>query len=348
MNIKPDQLASYLNKNQDKLLPVYLVSSDEPLQLNEACDLIRKNIRQHGYTEREVFHVDAKFDWEALLTAANTLSLFSDKRILEMRMPGGKPGVEGSKALIQYIERIPEDTVLLIISGKIETQSLKSKWYTQLDKVGLTCQIWPVDTKQMPEWISKRMKACGLNPTTEAVSLLSELVEGNLLAASQEIQKLSLLFDKNKIDIDEVLSAVTDNARYTAFELVNASLAGDVTRSSRILHGLRAEGLVPIMLLGALTFEIRRLCLMSTDYAKGNTIDSILQKNRIWDKRKQPLIRHCLKTKKPQGWQNLLIKASSIDKTIKGVETGNIWDELLQLCFQIANINPPGQKLTPG
>ena len=347
MKIYLDKLAEHLKKNKDKLSPVYLISGDEPLQLNEACDLIRKNTRQHDYTEREVFHVDAKFDWQALITSANTLSLFSDKRLLELRIPSGKPGAEGSKALIQYIEHLPEDTILLIISGKIDPQSQKSKWYTQLDKIGLTCQVWPVDSNNMPNWIAQRMKANGLNPTAEAVSLLAERVEGNLLAAHQEIQKLSLLFNKKDIDVDDVLSAVANNARYTVFELADSSLAGDIKRSSRILYGLRAEGQEPILVLWALTREIRNLCQMSADCANGHNIDSVLQKHRVWDKRKA-LFRQCLQSQKAPRWQNLLLKAGSIDKIIKGAETGNSWDELLQLCFQVANINPPGRKLTPG
>ena len=171
MRIKANQLDAHLSNCKDNLSPIYFVSGDEPLQLNEACDNIRQTARRCGYDERQVFYVGASFDWDTLLAAANTLSLFSEKRLIELRIPSGKPGDKGSKAIIEYINNLPVDTVLLIIGGKIEAQSQKSKWFTHIDKVGVICQIWPIDLKQMPEWIAQRLRAAGLTPTNDAISL---------------------------------------------------------------------------------------------------------------------------------------------------------------------------------
>lgn len=339
MKVNITQLSKQLDNYTDNLPAIVMVSGDEPLQLNEACDHARRTAKKLGYSDRQVFHVESGFDWDNLLAESNTLSLFSDKRLLELRIPNGKPGDKGSKALVGYCNNLPPDTVLLIICGKLEAASQKSKWFKHIENSGVVCQVWPVEPANMPAWINKRMQRCGLNPTGDAVALLSERVEGNLLAASQEIDKLSLLFGKSQIGIDEVLAAVSDNARYTIFELADASLAGDIVRSTRILHGLRAEGSEPILVLWAMTREIRALALMGADIQQGNPMDSVLFKHRVWEKRK-PLFKRCLQSSQPSRWQNLLIKCSSIDKLIKGAETGNIWDELLQLSLQVANIKP--------
>ena len=337
MRITSNQLNAHLKQHKDNLLPVYFVCGDEPLQLNEACDSIRKSARQSGYDERQIFHVSSSFDWDTLLAAANTLSLFSEKRLIELRIPNGKPGDKGSKALIKYINNLPVDTVLLIISGKIEPQSQKSKWFTHVEKTGLVCQIWPIDVAQMPAWIDQRLRAAGLTPTNDAVSLLSERVEGTLLAATQEIQKLFLMHGKKNIDANDVLDSVSDNSRFSVFALTDAALTADAARVTRILHALRSEGVEPILILWALSREIRELGTMSSEITKGATIESVLGKYHVWEKRK-PQFRKSLQQHRALFWQNLLIRCGHIDKVIKGAETGNIWDELLQLSLLLTGI----------
>lgn len=341
MRTTSNQLNAHLNvrlkEHKENLLPVYFVCGDEPLQLNEACDSIRKSARQCGYDERQVFHVSSSFDWDTLLAAANTLSLFSEKRLIELRIPSGKPGDKGSKALIKYISNLPVDTILLIISGKIEAQSQRSKWFTHVEKAGVVCQIWPIDVAQMPTWIEQRLRATGLTPSNDAVSLLSERVEGNLLAAKQEIQKLFLMHGKKHIDANDVLDSVSDNSRFSVFELADAALMANTVRVTRILQALRNEGVEPILILWALSREIRELGAMSAEIAKGATIESILGKYHVWEKRK-PLFRKNLQQHRTLFWQNLLIRSGYIDKIIKGAETGNIWDELLQLSLLLTGI----------
>jgi len=341
MRIKINQLNTHLKNGKDNtLLPVYFISSDEPLQLNEACDSIRKAAHQLGYDEREIFHVDASFDWSNLQSSANELSLFSEKRLIELRIPNGKPGDKGSKALVEYISNPPIDTILLIISGKIESQSQRSKWFTHLDKAGLVCQIWPIEPKQMPQWITQRMHAKGLTPTQDAAALLSDRVEGNLLAAAQEIEKLSLLYGdagKKNIDIEEVIDSVSDNARFSVFELADAALDSDAARVTRILQALRSEGVEAVLVLWALSREIRELCIMGAEIEKGTSIEAVLTKYRVWEKRK-PYFRKSLQQRRAAFWQQLLVRSGHLDRVIKGRETGNKWDELLQLGLLMAGI----------
>ena len=355
MKANNTQLSTHLNKcKNNEMLPVYLVSGDEPLQSYEACDKVRQTARKLGFTERLILHVDAGFDWDTLLAEANTLSLFSEQRLIELRIPSGKPGAAGSKAMVEYLERPPEDTILLIISGKIDAQSGKSKWFKHIDKAGLVCQIWPIDLTQIPNWIEKRLRAAGLTPTSEAISLLTDRTEGNLLAAVQEIEKLSLYYvnsknGKTNIGVDEILACVSDNSRHTVFDLTDAALAANPARTSRILEGLRGEGVEPAIILWALSKEIRDLGVMRADVERGAAVDTVLAKYRIWEKRK-PLLRNCLQQHRAVFWQRLIIKSGHVDQVMKGAETGNIWDELLQLSLLMAGVNlfktAPGTRKT--
>ena len=192
MKLRPEQLSGHL---QQGLKPIYLLSGDEPLQMMEAGDAIRQQARQQGANEREVLHADASgFDWNTLLNAANTLSLFAEQRLIELHLPNGKPGNEGSKVLCEYAARPPEDTVLMIRSGKLDKTTLNSKWGKAVDAAGVVMQFWPIKPEELPTWVRRRMQAAGLQTTPEAAALLAERVEGNMLAATQEIEKLLLLY----------------------------------------------------------------------------------------------------------------------------------------------------------
>ena len=190
MKLKAEQISAHLQKG---LLPIYLVSGDEPLQVAEVCDAIRARARDKGCSERLVFNVEAGFDWDALLQARDSLSLFAEQRVVELRLPTGKPGEAGAKALIAYAARPPAGDVLLVMSGKIDKDAQRSKWFAALDQAGVVVQVWPLGIAQLPAWIERRMRVKGLQPSVEAVSLLAERVEGNLQACAQEIEKLLLL-----------------------------------------------------------------------------------------------------------------------------------------------------------
>ena len=334
MKLRFEQLASHLRQG---LQPIYLLSGDEPQQLMEAADSIRARARELGFGEREVLHAEAGFDWNALTAASGTLSLFAEQRMLELRLPSGKPGKEGGAALSEYASNPPADTVLLIISGKIDGASQKSKWYKALDAAGVTLQVWPVEPAAMPGWVLQRMRSRGMQPSTEAAQLLAERVEGNLLAAAQEVEKLLLLYGERPIDVEEVEEGVADSARYDIFELVDTALPGNAVRTSRVIEGLRAEGVEPILVLWSLMREIRTLAQMAEELGQGGSIEGLMGQYRVWEKRKAP-VRAGLKRHTLKRWLQLLRRAGRIDRMIKGIEPGNPWDELLQLTLLMAGV----------
>ncbi len=334
MRLRYEQLASHL---QQGLKPLYLISGDEPLQLMEAADAIRALAREQGFGEREVLHAEGGFDWNALSAASGSLSLFAEQRLLELRLPSGKPGKEGGAALVEYAASPPPDTLLIILSGKIDSASQKSKWFKTLEAAGVILQVWPVEPGALPGWVMGRMRSRGMQPTAGAAQILAERVEGNLMAAAQEIEKLRLLYGEGTIDVPQVEEGVADSARYDIFELVDTALLGDAVRTSRVIEGLRAEGVEPILVLWALLREIRTMAQMAGELAKGGSIEALLGQYRVWEKRKGPvragLQRHTLKR-----WLLLLRRAGRIDRMIKGVEPGNPWDELLQLALLMAGV----------
>ncbi len=313
--------------------PIYLVSGDEPLQLAECADRIRRKARELGYCGREVFDVDSDFDWNQLLSAANSMSLFAEQRILELRMPDGKPGREGSSALQQYAERPADDAVLLVTSGRVDA---KSAWYKALDGVGVTIQVWPISSQDLPGWITRRMRSRGLRPTHDAAQLIAERVEGNMLAAQQEIDKLTLLYADSEINIQEVLAVVADSARYQSFDLADAALIGNAKRLVSILDGLRAEGIDPVPILVALNVQVRTVAQLARSIESGQSVDGAMRKARIWQS-KQNIFRHALNRHDADTWDRINLRCAELDLACKGTtRRGNVWDELLELVLCMA------------
>jgi len=334
MRLRAEDLRTHLGKN---LLPIYLVTGDEPLQVNEAVDAIRAAARAQGFSEREVLDVESGFDWSSLAAASDSLSLFAERKLIELRLPSAKPGDAGSKALAAYAAQPPQDNLLLIRCGKLEKQQQSSKWFKALDSAGAILQVWPVEPRQLPRWISQRLQAHGLKPSPEAAQLLAERVEGNMLAAAQEVEKLALLYGEGELDAEAVRAAVADSARYDVFELADAALGGDALRCARVLEGLRGEGEQPVLILWALVREIRTLALIAAEQARGVPLESLLQQYRVWDKRK-PLYQSALQRHNLRRWRVLLRRAARLDRVAKGAEPGNPWDELLQLGLLIAGV----------
>ncbi len=332
MILSGEQLAGQLARN---LAPIYLVAGDEPLQQMEAADAVRHRAKEGGYASREVFRVEKGFDWGELKAAASMRSLFAERRLIELRLSGSKPGDKGGKALRAWAETPPEDCILLILGGKLDPAVRRSKWFQALDKVGVVVQIWPVKPAELPAWIERRLLAKGQQASSEAVSLLAERVEGNLLAAAQEIEKLHMLYGERRLEVEEIATAVADSARFTVYELVDSALAGDEVRAVRILRGLRSEGVEAVIVLWALAREIRLLEQMAVELACGASLEQLLRRYRVWEQRK-PVVRKGLQRHPFGRWQQLLRRAARIDRLIKGVEKGNPWDELLQLILLVA------------
>lgn len=232
MRLNIDQLESHLKKG---VQPLYLISGDEPLLVMEAGDLLRQSARAEGYTEREIYHVESGFDWNEILLSGDSMSLFAEKKIIEIRMPTGKTGAQGSKVLDKIVQDPPPDTLFVLITGKLDTGVRKSRWYRSFESKGVCLQIWPLPANQLPQWIGQRMKQHRLNATPEAVRLLSDRVEGNLLAADQEIQKLKMWMNKADLDVEDVMAAVADSSRHNVFEFIDAALTQQTLKLSRML-----------------------------------------------------------------------------------------------------------------
>ncbi len=333
--LRAEQLTGQLRQ---AMAPVYFIHGDETLLVNECADAVRAAARAQGFADRQVFSVEAGFDWNSLRVACDSLSLFSERRLLELRLPGGKPGKEGGAALRDYAERPAEDTVLLIVSGKLEPAARNSKWVQGLDKAGVCVTVWPVEVAQLPAWIERRLRARGMLAEADALTLLAERVEGNLLAAAQEIEKLYLLNGPGAVDLDTVTELVVDSARYDVFGLVDTALAGNVVHAQRVLAGLRGEGIDPVLVLWALAREIRALAAMASDLESGLPAPRVLASHRVWEKRK-PVIGRVLQRVPARQWRDWLQRCARIDRVIKGRATGSYWDELLQLSLDLAGLD---------
>lgn len=331
MRLRPEQLSAQLQK---QLLPVYLVFGDEPLQHNEACDSIRQQAREQGFSTREVLEVGSGFDWSELAAEADAFSLFAEKKIIDLRIPSGKPGREGGKALSDYCARPPEDTILLIGMPKIDKQSQSSKWFKNVSDAGASIQVWPIDAKQLPRWISQRLAQAGLQADRDAVQLLADRVEGNLLAAHQEIQKLLLSHEGGQLNAEQMLKAVADSARYDVFELSNTALRGDSARTLRILEGLRGEGVAMPVILWALHRDISILANLSVDTAKGLGMEQALGRHRLWGDHKT-LLKNALPRKKTPQWLQLLSDCQQADAAIKGADPNNPWQLLESISIKL-------------
>ena len=332
--LRVEQLGAALNK---QLVPIYLVSGEEPLLIQECCDQIRAAARKQGFNERDLYHAEASFDWGQLLSAANSLSLFAEKKIIELRMPSGKPGDKGGKILQEYAESPAPDNLLLIVTDKLDSATQKSKWFKAIEDAGQHIQVWPVTIAQLPRWIGLRLQSVGLRADSDAIELLVSRIEGNLLAAAQEIEKLKLLAHNNHISYELMASVVADSARYDVFGLADKALHGDARAAVKTLQGLRSEGTEPINVLWAITRDIRTLVQISQALAQGKHFDWAAKQAGVWEKR-QPLIQAALRRLKPAHLQQLLRKANGIDKAVKGMRNAEPWDELLDLVLNIAGV----------
>lgn len=330
--LRIDQLASAL---QQRLAPIYLVSGDEALLVQEACDSIRKAAQDKGYSERELHHIEANFDWGLLHNAAASLSLFASQKLIELRLPSGKPGDKGAKALIEYTQAPPEDTLLLIVTGKLDSSTTRSKWFKALDEVGIHLAIWPIDPPQLPRWIAQRLQQAGLSADSSAIEMLASRIEGNLLAAAQEIEKLKLLADGGHISADLMASVVADSARYDVFGLADKALLGDARAAVKSLQGLRSEGTEAPAILWALTRDLRQLLQASLAIDQGKHPDWAMKQAGVWAKR-MPLAGAALRRLKKPQLELLLRQAGGIDKAIKGMRRADPWDEMLDLVLNIA------------
>ena len=329
MNARPDQLQAIVTKN---VFPVYMVSGDEPLQQMESLDVIRAYLKEKDYSEREVLDVDAQFDWQQLMDEAANMSLFATRRIVELRLPSAKPGRQGSQILKEYLSQPPEDTVLIINAGKIDGNAKKSAWYKAVEQSGLVVQCWPVPVEKLSGWLRQRFNRRGMEAEQDVFAYISQHVEGNLLAADQEIEKLLLLLGPGKISFADVVEAVTSQSRYSVFELVDTSLAGNSSRVVKIISGLKSEGIAPVVVNWAIAKDVRLLSNVAADVSSA---DYILKRSGVWQSR-LALFKSCLSRHPQRAFQMMLKRCAYIDAASKGMIDANVWDEIESLCVRLS------------
>ena len=329
MRIKVEQLGATLQKN---LAPVYLISGDEPLQLAEAADDIRQAAKRAGYTTREVIAIENGTEWQQLIAEAESLSIFSDKKLIDLRLPSAKPGVDGGKILAGYCRRLPEDTVLLITSGKLENAALKSQWFQAVDNVGAIVQVWPLQGAELLNWLQRRSERLGMQLDSDAVKSLAARIEGNLLAAAQEIEKLYILYGRSRVGKAMIEDYVADSARFDVFKLIDTLLYGKLNKAIKILNGLKAEGVAAPVVLWALTREARSLFNIDAELRLGGHQDAVFKKYQIWDKRKQA-VQEGLARLSSTDLQKILLLGAKADRQIKGQSAGDYWESLFAICL---------------
>ncbi len=339
MQLRADALDTHLAKT---LAPLYVISSDEHLLAIEAADKIRARARATGFSEREVLVAERYFNWGALLSATQSQSLFGDKKIIELRLPTGKPGKEGGQALQQYaasIAQAGDDTVTLITLPKLDWAAQKTAWVTALQQAAVFIDIPLVERAQLGNWIGQRLAAQGQSTDKAALDFMVERVEGNLLAAHQEIRKLGLLFAEGRLTYEQIQDAVLNVARYDVFKLSEAMLAGDIARLSRMLEGLKGEGEALPLVLWAVAEEIRIMLKLKLGMNDGRPLAMLMKEYRIWGPRER-LMAPALARLSASTLQSALAQAAQVDRMIKGLRarqfTGDAWDAMLQLALKIA------------
>ena len=328
-----DQLSGLLAKS---FAPVYCFSGDEPLQRGEAADAVRQTTHQAGFN-REVFEVDSRFRWQSLLQAAESPALFSDCKLLDIRMPSAKPGQTGAKVLSRLIQLSGNTLIVLITTGKIASTSTRSRWYQALEKHGVVLQVWPLQGADLLRWIEQRMNMHGMKTDEDGLRMISHCVAGNLLAAAQEIDKLYLLHGAQFMTAEMLREQVTDQARYDVFTLLDQVLMGRIAQVDRVLSGLRQEGIAEPVVLWALARETRVLIQLATAQAKGISLARVYKQQGIWQQR-QSILESALERLSLKQLHTILLSCAQVDRVIKGQVTGSVWGELLNICLCLAGV----------
>ncbi len=335
MKLAVDQLNQHLERG---LKSLYVISGDEPLGVMESIDAIRAAARKQGYAEREVFNIERGFNWQRLTQSSQSLSLFASLRIVEINIPSGKPGVDGSKALQAYAADLPPDTLTLVVLPRIDKRD-QGAWFNALEGAGVLITAYPVEVDKLPAWIGRRLSAQGQQADSETLEFIANQIEGNLLAAHQEIQKLSLLYPQGRLAIADVRDAVLNVSRFDAFQLGDAMLAGDSARTAKVLDGLKAEGVAPVALLGTLIWLLRSVLRVKTAQSQGMDLMAAFGQAKVWGDR-QNLMRQALGRLSLKKLQAALLKMAEIDKINKGMAQGEPWLELSRLCLGLARTTP--------
>lgn len=343
MQLNAEQLGQHLKRG---LAPVYLLTGDEPLLLQECADAIRSAARTQGFGEREPHVVEAGFDWPAFFADTRAGSLFAQRRFVELRLPTGKPGEEGARTLSELARDASPDLLLLVIAGKLDKAGRASKWVSALERAGVMVTVYPIEARDLPGWIARRMRASGITPGPGVTEMLAHYMEGNLLACAQEIEKLALAGHK-AVSSDDIAGVLGDNARFSVYGLSDACLAGEAGAALRVLRSLETDGTAPALVLWALVREARELARMSAVVAAGRAEAQVLEEFKVWPRRRS-LVRKALGRRDRAGWHAILQAAAHVDRVVKGRAEGAAWLELERLVLAIAGGAPVAESLRGG
>lgn len=332
MNLRPEQLPAHLDK---PLAPLYILHGNEPLLVLEAGDAIRSAARKQGYAEREVLVAGQGFRWSELQSVAGNLSLFGASKLIDLRIPNGKPGRDGGEALQRYARIRDDGIVTLITLPELDWAARKASWFTALLEAGVAVELNAPERERLPDWIAQRLARQQQRAPANALAFIAEHVEGNLLAAHQEILKLGLLHPPGDISLEAMREAVLNVARYDVDALRQALLEGDAARCARLLEGLKGEGEATPLVLWALANEIRTLANLRQGMDDGQPLQGLLKAERIFDDRRKQAIQRALPRLGAGQLRTSILHAAKIDRMIKGLARGDVWDEFLQLCLRL-------------
>ncbi|HXC40647.1 MAG TPA: DNA polymerase III subunit delta [Burkholderiales bacterium] len=332
-SLRPDQLSAHLQRG---LAPLYLVHGDDPLLAMEAVDDIRAKARAQGFSEREVLSVERSFDWGALHAANAGMSLFGDRKIVELRIPTGKPGAQGGEAITALCANLSPDTLVVVTLPRLAKRDQSAAWFTALTRAGTVVEIYPLERARLPEWLAGRLARNKQSADRDTLAFLADSVEGNLLAAHQEIQKLALLAPEGRLSFETVRASVMNVARFDAGQLTVAMLGNDRARLTRMLEGLRAEGEATPRLVWIVAEEIRTIARVQRSVQAGRPAAEAARENRVWGEPRVSLVAAAAKRLSRKALLDALAHTARIDRMAKGVAKGDAWDELLQLGLKLA------------
>ena len=332
MRLRFNQLRAHA---QGPLAPVYLVCGDEPWQLGEAASALRAAARAQGFTEREVLDQDGNFDWSLLAASASAMSLFAERKQIELRLGSAKIGAEGSAAIRAYCERPCPDNLLLVIAPALDRKELDAAWVKAIDGVGALVQVWPLKGTELTRWLGERLTAAGLIPGEGVAELIAERSEGNLLAAVQEVEKLALLREPGPLAVEDLLGNLADSARFDVFALSDAALAGDRARVARVLAVLQAEGTAHVLVLWTLARDIRMLAEAAAARAARRPLGPVLSAHRV-PRMREEAVGRALGRLSPAFLRRLLQRCLEVDLAIKGQRQGDPWQLLAVVADALA------------
>lgn len=333
MPLRAEQLDAHLEK---QLAALYVIHGDEPLLALEAADAIRAAARRRGHAEREVLQVERGFDWSALTHAGASLSLFGGAKIVELRIPSGKPGTEGGAAIAAYCARLSTEVVTIVSLPRLDRATQSSAWFRALAENGTVVDVFPIERARLPAWIGARLGRQGQRAAPEVLEFIADRVEGNLLAAHQEVQKLALLAPRGELSLEAVREGVANVARYDAFDASSALLAGDTARYVRVISGLRNEGEAPTLVLWAIAEDLRALARVQDGMRAGRALDQLLRENRVWGAR-QGAVRAGMRRIARASIDVAIRRAAEIDRAIKGVAKADPWEGFIRLGLELAH-----------